>query len=354
MLRTKRKIIVSLHGIRTRGAWQKDLSPLISEQGWIYYPLDYGWFSVVFFIPGFFRKRKVEWFRARYNEIRNRYPDVIPSIVAHSFGTWILCKAMSKYKNLRFDKVILVGSIVPDNFDWKMLHDRNQFTSIRNDFGTKDVWAKFSKFFALGTGDSGFAGFAQAESWIRNEENPEYDHFSAFGYDHYLGEWIPFLGERLAFANGQLPWHSEEPVSPYDAARWSAISFFKQYIRSLANSLIRNDKAVDEHENLIAVKPSIVVLIPKTPGGAAPMAAERSYKENDLKSVFFKDIKRSAHVAPDGRVCDIPSTINTLLSLDERTDEDLVDAVDEFARTLDSRLNDADSDVKGMVTILRI
>lgn len=354
MLRTKRKVIVSLHGIRTRGAWQKDLSPLISEQGWIYYPLDYGWFSLIFFIPGFFRKRKIEWFRDRYNEIKNRYPDVIPSIVAHSFGTWILCKAIWKYKNLRFDKIILVGSIVPDNFDWQRLYDRNQLTTVLNDSGRKDIWARFTKFIAWGTGSSGFAGFEQENDWLKDQDNPEYDHFSAFGYDHY-SDWIEFLSKRLPFKDGDIPWSSEEPVSPYDAARWSAISFFKQYIHGLANALVRKEEVNDRSGHPVAVKPAIVVLIPKTPGGASQVAADRYYAKNSLIPVFFVGpTKRSAHLGPDGKIYDIPSTLNTLLSLDHRTDSELIDAVNEFAKTLDLRINDADSEVKGMVEIVRI
>ena len=45
MLKQKRKVVISLHGINTTGLWQKEVAPVISQQGWIYYPLDYGNFS---------------------------------------------------------------------------------------------------------------------------------------------------------------------------------------------------------------------------------------------------------------------------------------------------------------------
>ena len=41
MLKRRRKVVISLHGINTDGAWQKDVAPIISEQGWVYYPLYY-------------------------------------------------------------------------------------------------------------------------------------------------------------------------------------------------------------------------------------------------------------------------------------------------------------------------
>ena len=279
MLRTKRKVVISLHGIRTRGLWQKDLSPLLSEQGWIYYPLDYGWFSVLFFVPGFLRKRKISWFRDCYREIQNRYPDVVPSIIAHSFGTWIVCKAISKFPNLRFDKVILVGSIVPVQFDWATIYQRNQVTTVRNDIGRRDVWARFSKWFAWGTGSSGFGGFSQKADFLKEREFLEYDHSSAFGYDHYLGEWIPFLREPNPFCNGQIPSDSEEEVSPYDAARWSAITYFKQYVCRLCAALARKEIRTHASAQDAHLVGRVVVLVPKTPGEAAETSIIRYYNE---------------------------------------------------------------------------
>ena len=355
MLRTKRKVVVSLHGIRTRGLWQKDLSPLLSEQGWIYYPLDYGWFSVLFFIPSVPRKRKIEWFRERYREIRNRYPDVIPSIIAHSLGSWIVCKAIFKYENLRFDKVILAGSIVPDNFDWKTVYERNQVTAVRNDCGKKDIWARFSKFFAWGTGRSGFRGFSQKGDYVIEHLYSEYGHSSAFGYDHYLGEWVPFLRQPIAFCSGEVPSDSEDSVSPYDAARWSAITYFKQYICRICAALVRGEIYLDGSPAAIRTKERLVILVPKTPGEASETVTSRYYSQNGLKRVTFGGpTRRTGQVGTDNVLYDIPTTINSLLCLDHRTDDELVDAVNEFAATLQERIDAADSEAKGVVGIKRI
>jgi len=355
MLRTKRKIVVSLHGIRTRGIWQKDLSPLISEQGWIYYPLDYGWFSVVFFIPAIFRRKKIEWLRNRYREVRNRYPEVIPSIIAHSFGTWILCKAIWKYENLRFDKIILAGSIVPNDFDWRTIYDRNQVAAVRNDSGSKDVWARFSKFFASGTGSSGFRGFSQKQPYVIERTYPEYDHFSAFGYDHYLVEWLPFLRQTAPFCNGEVPSHFEDSVSPYDAARWSAITYFKQYVCRVCAAFIRGEVYNDDAVTPTPTKGRLVVLIPKTPGEASEISTSRYYVDNSFQRVSFGGpTRRTGQLGRDGVLYDIPTTLNSLLCLDHRTDDELVDAVNEFATTLQERLDAAESEAKGVVEIRRI
>jgi hypothetical protein len=355
MLRTKRKVVISLHGIRTRGLWQKDLSPLLSEQGWIYYPLDYGWFWLVPFIVGIFRKRKIEWFRERYQEIRNRYPEVVPSIIAHSFGSWIVCKAILKYQHLRFDKVILAGSVMPDDFDWRTVYQRSQVTTVRNDRGQKDIWARFSKFIAWGTGSSGFEGFSQNEACVIERTYPEYGHSSVFGHDHYLGEWIPFLRASIPFANGELPSESEEPVSPYDAARWSAITYFKQYVCRICAALVRHEIYPDGDATPIANAERLVILVPETPGEASETAITRYYARNEFRRVIFGGpTRRTGHVGKDGVLYDIPTTINSLLCLDHRGDKELIDAVNEFAVTLQERINAAESEAKGVVEIRRI
>ena len=355
MLRTKRKVIISLHGIRTRGLWQKDLSPLLSEQGWTYYPLDYGSFWLLPFVLGVFRRRKIEWFRDRYQEIHSRCPDVVPSIIAHSFGSWIVCKAIQKYEHLRFDKVILAGSVVPDSFDWRTVYQRNQITTVRNDRAQKDVWARFSKFIAWGTGSSGFRGFSQREQCVVERIYPEYGHSSVFGHDHYIGEWIPFLRAPVPFSNGELPSESEEPVSPYDAARWSAITYFKQYVCRICAALIRREIHADDNATPVEDVERFVVLVPQTPGEASETAIARYYAKNGLRRVIFGGpTRRTSHVGEDGVLYDIPTTINSLLCLDHRGDKELIDAVNEFALTLQERIDAAESDAKGVVEIRRI
>jgi len=354
MLRTKRKIVITLHGIRTRGLWQKELAPLISEQGWIYWPFDYGWFSLLSFVPSVFRTGKIEWFRKRYAEVSSRYPDVTPSIIAHSFGTWIVTKAIERYEHLRFDKVILSGSIAPCSFDWKRVYERNQIAAIRNDIGKRDVWARLSRFFAWGTGSAGFHGFGQYEPFLFQRAY-DYGHSSAFGHDHYLGEWIPFIARPLAFSNGHVPSEAEDSVSPYDAARWSAITYFKQYICRICAALVRGEVYDDSGVRPTRTAERLIVLIPRAPGEAAETATSRHYKENGLERVTLGGLtRRTCQIGSDGVLYDIPTTIQSLLCLDHRTDDELVDAVNEIAKTLQERIDGADSEAKGVVEIRRI
>ena len=153
-MRQKGKVIISVHGIESQGEWQKQLAPLISEQGWIYYPLHYGIFRGFRFVQPWQRAAQIDWFRREFRNIRNRIQDVVPSIVAHSFGTYIVCEALDIYDGLNVDKIILCGSIVRRDYDWDKIFRRKQATAVRNDYGQKDFPARFVRLVAWNAGPS--------------------------------------------------------------------------------------------------------------------------------------------------------------------------------------------------------
>lgn len=47
MPKQNKHVVFSIHGIRTGGKWQKELSRLLSENDFAYEPLDFGWFSAL-------------------------------------------------------------------------------------------------------------------------------------------------------------------------------------------------------------------------------------------------------------------------------------------------------------------
>src|SRR4030095_6223879 len=137
------RVLFTLHGIRTHAAWQKALMELAHTRQWNCrsFRWSYGYFSVLQFLLPWQRASKVEWFRETYDsEIKSREVSLAqgqaPSIVAHSFGTFILGDALLANKHIRFDKVILCGSILPRDFPWDRLIDRGQVQAVRNEYGT--------------------------------------------------------------------------------------------------------------------------------------------------------------------------------------------------------------------------
>lgn len=206
------KVIFPLHGIRTRGEWVQTASNTLALStvefgtGWVcrLEGWNYGYYNVFQFLTPWSRSAKVEWFRRQYtkemddrqvlvDEAANRYP----SIIAHSFGTYILGNALLKYKDIRFNKIILVGSILPRSFPWKALMDRGQVQAIRNEFGIDDHWTQVSSWFVLGTGSSGTNGFLAlhfpANDSRFEQEEFLYKHSDYFDRRHIQASWRRFL-----------------------------------------------------------------------------------------------------------------------------------------------------------------
>ncbi len=197
------KIICPLHGIRTLAVWQKGLSDLAGSRGWVC-RLDrwsYGRFSLLAFLTPWTREAKLNWLRRQYDaEINDRRLDIeqgqTPSVVAHSFGTYILGYTLIRFDFIRFNKVILCGSILPRDFPWDKLIERGQVQAIRNEYGVRDPWVKRVRWFVRGTGPSGASGFTCKHDRLEQEEF-EYDHGDYFGIDHMDDRWIPFLSRPL-------------------------------------------------------------------------------------------------------------------------------------------------------------
>src|SRR5271166_4248609 len=197
------RVICPLHGIRTLAAWQKGLSDLAASHGWVC-RLDrwsYGRFSLLAFFTPWSREAKLGWLRRQYDaETHDRRLLIekgqAPSVVAHSFGTYILGYTLLRFDFIRFNKVILCGSILPRDFPWDQLIARGQVQAVRNEFGVRDPWVKWVRWFVRGTGPSGSSGFACTHERLEQEEF-DFDHSDYFGLDHMEDRWIPFLNKPL-------------------------------------------------------------------------------------------------------------------------------------------------------------
>jgi hypothetical protein len=360
MLKQKRKVVISLHGINTDGVWQKHVAPVISQQGWIYYPLDYGNFSPFKFIQESERKAKIEWFRDEINEICQKIDPIVPSVIAHSFGTFIACNTLDKYKNIHLDKLILCGSIVPQDFDWKKIIERKQVTMVKNDCGGKDFWAKISGKFVDGTGPSGRHGFNQKHERLIDDHFERFEHSDFFGYDHYVGEWIPFLETDLAYiGETETLGQQEEPVSPIEAARWSAMTYYHQFITRAVHAMRNNEVYTIVHpesqEAKTGAKPEqvkakgLVIAIPSTPGGAKAGAITDFSNDLGLKDVNIGKSPRTVKYGSDGYLYDVPTILQTLSFLDHRKNEELGPAILEFRRMVEKILDGPTSDERKLV-----
>ena len=334
----RRQVVISLHGIRTRGEWQKKITPYLD--GVKHYPLDYGMFGVFYLALSFMRNRKIKWFRDEYNRIVQENHGTIPSIIAHSFGTYILASAMNIFTDIKFDKIVLMGSIVDKEYDFDKKYENNQYTKLLNIICPRDFWVKVAHLL-LRLGNSGVCDFVNAEK----ETQVVYEHMGhsdMLNTDVFLTKIIPFIHQISKFKNGHSPIKIADQLSPRDAAFWSALTYKEQFIMRFISSLAHG-KFYEEGEHEIEKPKQINVILPSHFSGANRY--KRAIYFKDYKKVYFglpNDDRRSAFIK-DESLYDIPSIIGTAEIFPKYTDER--DAI-EFLLYFSQALKELTKDIK--------
>jgi CheY-like chemotaxis protein len=192
----------SVHGIRTRGKWQQDLKKVVEQNidNVEFGSYKYGYFSIAtFFIP-LFRLPVVYRFSKELEEILRKNEDKRVILFSHSFGTFILIKALEKiikkkeYKNI--STIVLSGSVLRKGYNFKKLQQKTN-ARIINDCGSSDYILSLSEAFIPFAGMAGKVGFRGT--------NDKYfvNRYFTGGHSHYFDEkndfikryWLPLFAE---------------------------------------------------------------------------------------------------------------------------------------------------------------
>lgn len=195
------KIVVTLHGIQTTGKWQKQITPYLAKHGLIPYHLDYGWFDVLRFLLPWTRNRRVRAIREELRDlVRITGADRI-SVIAHSFGTFQVMEALQReHGELKYDRVVLTGSIVPLDYDWKKAFETDQAVmAVRNERADEDwvawlagwVSQKLGWLTRLKAGNSGGTQFVYTSPRLIDTANSG-DHSSTLNASKFE-RWARFI-----------------------------------------------------------------------------------------------------------------------------------------------------------------
>jgi pimeloyl-ACP methyl ester carboxylesterase len=194
-LGSMRPLVISVHGIRTRGAWQKELTSELNRAGLNHLPLDYGFFLALQLLWPGSRQRALQWFLEAYTDARNEYGNAPISVIAHSFGSYLVARTLEQRPEVTFERVILCGSIVQRDYPWSsIILERKQVKEVLNDFGRLDFWAGTVGWLVEDAGPSGQQGFSDdAQQRVFQREHSEFRHSDYFYRLHYKDSWVPFL-----------------------------------------------------------------------------------------------------------------------------------------------------------------
>lgn len=197
--------IITVHGIRRQLRWNERLSQLqtIKQNEIRVVPFDYGYFNVFKFLWPPARKKIINEFCNFYN---NKFKNhrIAPSVIAHSFGTFIVLMAMKRYDSIKFNTIIFCGCVLNSKIDLREFLNKKQFIKIINDHGSRE-WFIFITRIILGEfgGIAGRVGFKDIpENHLREIINRKnyLGHSDYFLDVHMEKNWIPeILKSKISY-----------------------------------------------------------------------------------------------------------------------------------------------------------
>lgn len=201
------QVVILVHGIRDFALWQNAVRTPLEDAGYIVELTNYGRMNLIEFVMPFayWRKRAIETVWRQIRIIRKRYPTSPISVIAHSFGTFVIANVLKDNFDAKFDRVIFCGSVVPPLFSFENFSDRFR-GSILNEVGTRDVWPAVAESITVGYGDAGTRGFRRALVVDRWHNGATHNFFLRPQFCERF--WVPFL------RNGTVVRASSDAESP--------------------------------------------------------------------------------------------------------------------------------------------
>ncbi|WP_277759188.1 hypothetical protein [Pseudomonas sp. A34-9] len=194
------KLVIPIHGIRSNADWVPKFTFLASTQGWCVAPFVYGYEEADILTKKKAQDEVLENFRLWLAEIRKTYKGSI-SIVAHSFGSFIVGRYLQEAKDLQesFGGIVLTGSILHSDYDWGSVFSNESVSMVLNTKAPQDGAVKYMPEFKVPfikderMGQAAIRGFAQKHPRLIERTSDLLKHSNMFHDDVIMGVWLPFL-----------------------------------------------------------------------------------------------------------------------------------------------------------------
>lgn len=206
----KRKVLVTIHGIRTHAEWNSEVTLLASANGWIVAPFYYGYVQPSVFASTAKRQEIVENFRSFLSDVTMITGCKWVSVLAHSFGTYVAMKYIDgwEYPPVIFDTVILTGAIISENYDFTSLNGK--VAHLVNEIAPNDEWVEWAKIANLKRdplfGGAGKNGFKYVGTRLTQHHSEIFSHTNVIKRDVIASRWLPALEANFgaAYEDAQL------------------------------------------------------------------------------------------------------------------------------------------------------
>lgn len=207
--------LVTVHGMNTDGPWQQDFSWAIAKKLRYSAPILIFKYPILRAMTLFERTQQLastnlgERLRLAAAQASQRVGELSPApdVVLHSYGTLLFSRLLldDRFSDLRFNRVILAGSIVRPDYDWSSHVRSGRIEQVINHCGDKDSAVFLAEFIMPNSGPSGRVGFL--DPVVTSVRAQGYDHGTFFDIDRLRtnlatnGAWDRFLtapAERIA------------------------------------------------------------------------------------------------------------------------------------------------------------
>ncbi|GIF50740.1 hypothetical protein DFJ67_1850 [Asanoa ferruginea] len=172
-------VVIALHGIRAGNTtWVRDVEDEIGSRNSDVEVVgaSYGRFSAGKFALPVTRRRFLGWLEDTYAERLALNPKATFHFIGHSNGTYLLGHSLQKIPGMRFERVLLAGSVLPVGYDWRGRREAGQVRRIRNDRAARDipVGVLCAGLRGLGMRDVGTAGVDGFHEWDDDAKSEVY------------------------------------------------------------------------------------------------------------------------------------------------------------------------------------
>lgn len=190
-----RRVVFTIHGFNTRATWQRTVSPELQLRGFLHVPIDLGYFFFSIFWPCTgWRLRQAE---KRVVAALEKYDDEVSRFgsgaICHSFGTLATVFTLRRNSSLRVNRLILVCSLLPVDYDWSPLLNQNAVEGVLAETTPTDVWVKLAPLAVAGAGPSGVHGFTCDDPRIQVSSHLDSAHARLLSVTHCKRHWLPYL-----------------------------------------------------------------------------------------------------------------------------------------------------------------
>jgi pimeloyl-ACP methyl ester carboxylesterase len=192
-------LVVLVHGIRTHALWMSEVKPALEQAGYVVAPTSYGMYGIFRFISPFRWQRQKAIDRVVKDirtaiRLQKQNTGTDPrrlSVIAHSFGTYVISRILTDHPEFEWYRIIFCGSVVRDDFPFDQVLDR--FVSpLLNEVGTKDYWPAIAESAGWGYGSVGSNGFNRPPVETRWHHGFRHSDFLTKQFCDKF--WVPFLG----------------------------------------------------------------------------------------------------------------------------------------------------------------